>query len=251
MKRILLSFFLVGSFSSAMAQCTPDPLYADSLFGVWPDTTTNFVGGVVGEAYIQVLNLIVPQDGGDVDPAFEGQMLDSVAVNGVTGLPPGLTWACNSQTPASCSYLTGQLGCGIVEGVPTAAGTFPLTLNVTAYTTFLGFPVPVPYTFNGYRINVSEVTGITEGSLPALGSVRTVPNPFASRTMIEFQLSKASTVKVRVFNLLGEELWSQTLQGKAGTNKLPFEGGDLQDGVYLFKVESGKETFTGRMVLHR
>jgi len=58
-------------------------------------------------------------------------------------------------------------------------------------------------------------------------------------------------VKVRVFNLVGEELWMQTVQGKAGLNRVPFESGSMEEGVYLYKVESGKENFTGRMVLYR
>ena len=48
-----------------------------------------------------------------------------------------------------------------------------------------------------------------------------------------------------------QEVWRQRLPGKAGANKVNFAGGDLQEGIYLYKVETNKETFTGRMVLHR
>ena len=257
MKQLLLSILLAGTVGSAIAQqpCTPDPLYADSLFGVWPDTTDNFVWGAVGEPYLQILNLLVPEDAGVIDPLLAGTMLDSVAFNGITGLPPGLSVACNSQTPANCTYLTGVLGCGVIQGTPTQAGTFNLTLNVTAYTytEIFGNPVvlPIPYSFSGYTINISESVGVAELGAPALSGVRNVPNPFATRTHIEFQLGKASEVRVRIFNLLGDELWSQYLQGRQGANRVSFESGALPEGVYLFKVETGKETFTGRMVLSR
>ncbi len=236
-----------------MAQpCTPDPLYADSLFGVWPDTTENFASAIIGVPYQQILNLKVPQDAGTIDPQFEGVVLDSVAFNGVDGLPPGLSVACASQTAASCSYITGQLGCGVIQGTPTQLGTFDLTLNVTAYSTLGFFVLPIPYSFSGYRIVVTEdFTSIEEMSITGLDQVRNVPNPFNTRTNIEFQLAKAGTVKVRVFNLVGEELWVTQVQGKAGMNRVPFESGSLQEGVYLYKVESGKENFTGRMALYR
>lgn len=256
MKKLLLASVLVIAAASASGQaCVPNPLYADSVFGVWPDTTTNFAPGVVGVAYSQTLDLIVPQNAGDVDPQFNGVMLDSVAlstVTGITGLPPGLSVACASQTPAPCTYLTGQLGCGIITGTPTTAGVYPLTLTVTAYAALFGSVLPIDQSFGGYSITITESgVGINEVGVIGLGGVRNVPNPFSARTAIEFQLGTASPVEVRVFNLLGEELFAQNVQGKVGANRVPFEAGTLPDGVYLYKVQTGKNTFTGRMVLNR
>ncbi|MCB0764093.1 MAG: T9SS type A sorting domain-containing protein [Flavobacteriales bacterium] len=253
MKHLLLAVFLAGSAANAFAQpCIPDPLYADSLYGIWPDTVDNFATGTVGVAYFQSLNLIVPQDAGLINPTFNGVTLDSVALNGVTGLPPGLTYACASQSPAPCTFMTAQLGCAVIEGTPTTAGLYPLSIDVTAYTNLFGNVIPIPQSFGGYRITIEDNgTGILEAGLVALGGVRNVPNPFSTRTAIEFQMDRAGEVKVRVFNLLGDELWSNVIAGKAGANKVLFDGNDLQDGIYLYKVESGKNSYTGRMVLHR
>ncbi len=250
--RKLLPLLFIAIGSAAIAQpCTPNPLYADSIFGVWPDTTTNFVWGALGEPYFQDLNLIVPEDAGVIDPNFSGQIIDSVAFTGINGLPNGLIVVCASQTGAPCTYITGQLGCGVIQGIPTEFGQFPLVLNVLAYTTFFGNVIPVPYSFSGYKINISQMVNVEEIGATGLAQVRNVPNPFAVRTQIEFQMPRASQVRVRVFNLLGEELWEQTLQGKAGMNRIPFESRDMPDGVYLYKVEAGKEAHTGRMVLNR
>jgi hypothetical protein len=178
-------------------------------------------------------------------------VLDSVKFTGITGLPPGLSIACASQTSAPCTYLTSQLGCGVIQGTPTQTGMYPLVLQVTGYTSFFGTAIPVPYEFTGYSITINEGQSVMEVKPRGLGTVRNVPNPFATRTAFEFDLAHPQVVNVRVFNLLGEELWKQRVQGKAGANKVPFESGDLQEGVYLYKVESGKDTFTGRMVIHR
>jgi len=58
-------------------------------------------------------------------------------------------------------------------------------------------------------------------------------------------------VRVRVFNLLGDELWSLRSLAKAGLNRVPFEAGAMPEGVYLYKVETGREAFTGRMMVSR
>lgn len=246
---------LVGSFilaaGAANAQCVPNPLYTDSLYGIWPDTVDNFASGVVGMPYFQQIDLIVPQDAGLVDPTFAGILLDSVALNNVTGLPPGLTYACNSHTSAACTFLTSQLGCAAITGTPTTSGTYPLTLSVTAYASLFGSAIPIPQDFGGYTIEITDGVGILEAGVTGLNGVQNVPNPFATTTTIEFALVRADEVRVRVFSLVGEELWSRTVAGKAGLNRVPFERGNLQDGVYLYKVETGRDAFTGRMVLNR
>jgi len=244
----LASFALIAS--GTVAQCVPDPLYQDSIFGVWPDTVENFNDGTVGLFYSDTLNLKIPQDAGDIDPDYAGFMLDSVQFDGVGNLPPGLSVICNSQTPAPCTYLTGILGCGLIEGTPTAAGSYALTLDVTAYASLLGNPVPVPYSFSGYEITIDPGTGVMELAVD-LGGVRNTPNPFSGRTTIEFTLSRATPSTITVFDLLGERIWKETMAGRAGVNKVNFDGSSLGEGIYLYQVEAAGQTFTGRMVVHR
>ncbi len=253
MRRTILLLATALTVGASHAQCTPDPLYADSVFGVWPDTTENFMSGVLGQFYTDTLNLIVPTNAADIpaDPPYPAITIDSIQLAGVTGLPPGLSVSCNSQTAGPCTYLPSVLGCGLIEGTPTQAGTYPITLDVVAWFTFI-FPQSLPASFGGYEIVIEEIgTGVFEVANMGLANVRNVPNPFASRTTIEFQAGKSGDARVRVFNLVGEELWSQTVQSKVGLNKVLFEGGDLPAGVYLYKIESGANTYTGRMALQR
>ncbi|MBK7382745.1 MAG: T9SS type A sorting domain-containing protein [Flavobacteriales bacterium] len=251
--RTLFSIAFVCSSMLVMAQpCTPNPLYADSVFGVWPDTTENFMPAMINLPYVQDLNLIIPVSAQDINITFPAVDIDSVVFNGITGLPAGLSVACASQTPAPCTYLPTVLGCGVITGTPTEAGTFPLALDVTGYFTLFGTAVPYPLTFGGYRIVVAEDnTGIHGIGSTGLSGVKSVPNPFTTRTNLEFSLQRGGEVKLHVYNLLGEQLWSQRTVGKAGMNKIPFEAGELQEGVYLFKVESGTESFTGRLMVSR
>ena len=98
MKKLLLPVAFLVMAASAMAQpCIPNPLYADSVFGVWPDTTDNFMPGILGIPYFQELNLIVPVAAQDINPTFPAVNIDSVVFNGISNLPPGLAVACASQ----------------------------------------------------------------------------------------------------------------------------------------------------------
>lgn len=258
MIRTLLPLFLASLTLQGWAQCTPDPLYQDSLYGVWPDTTTNFAPASLGQPYLQQLDLKAPSDAGAIDPEYQGFTLHSIRLVGVTGMPPGLDYACASQGINPCTFLANQLGCGVISGTPTEIGVFELALEVLPFLPNPfdpNNPIQSPFgtiTFGGYRIAVTEGgVGVAEVTGPALGQVRNVPNPFANRTHIEFGVAKSGPVKVKVFNLLGEELWSTTVQAKAGNNRVPFEAGVLSEGVYLYKVEAGQSVYTGRMLLNR
>jgi len=235
--------------AAAMAQCTPDPLYTDSVYGVWPDTTENFPPGVLNVFYSDTLNILVPTDAGLVDPDFDGVNIDSVALTGIDNLPPGLSVVCNSQTGAACTYLSSQLGCGLIEGIPTAAGVYDMTINVIAYA-FGGF-VQVEQPFAGYRITISEDnSGIAAVTSVMPLDVRAVPNPAVGTTNFLFGLPRAAKAQVQVFNLVGEKLWDRTLSGRQGLNTVPFDANELESGVYLYTVEAGGHTFTSRLVVN-
>ena len=255
-KFLLFSVFAIGKVT-ASAQCTPNPLYQDSVFGVWPDTTENFRPAFLGQFYSDTLNLIVPTNASEIpaDPPYPALALDSIQLLSVNGLPPGITVSCNSQTAASCTYLPTQLGCGLLQGTPTAAGTYPIQLRVRAWSTVV-IIVPVPVSqeieFGGYEIIVGDNnTAVLSMTNSSLANVRNVPNPFANRTTIEFSTGKAGAAQIKVFNLVGEEMWREVVQTKAGLNRVQFEGAQLPAGVYLYKIEAGSQTYTGRMAIQR
>jgi len=249
MRRILLSVLTVLFTLAGIAQCTPNPLYQDSIFGVWPDTITDLAPGIAGAFYTDTMNLIVPLDAGEIDPLFAGFTIDSVQLASVNGLPPGITVNCNSQTPAPCTMLPSTLGCVLIEGTPTQAGSFPIIVAVTGYTVLIT-PIPIPYQFEGYEINIDPV-GIAEIRMSELGNLKNVPNPFNSETDIMFTMGNASKVDVHVFDLLGQEVWKTSINGKRGQNKVVFDGSSFEQGVYLYQVRAGTSMLTGRMVLDR
>jgi Secretion system C-terminal sorting domain len=249
MRKAILVASLAITGANAIGQCTPNQLYADSIYGVWPDTTENFASGVLNIFYSDTLTILVPTDAGLVDPNYAGVSIDSVALTGVDNLPPGLSVICNSQTSAACTFLSSQLGCGLIEGTPTAAGVYDMTINVIAYA-FGGF-VQVAQPFAGYQITIAEdnsgIAGVA--SIKPL-DVRAIPNPSAGSTSFMFSLPHAAKARVQVFNLVGEKLWDRSVAGKQGANTVGFDASQLESGMYLYTVEAGGHTYTSRLVVN-
>jgi len=76
------------------------------------------------------------------------------------------------------------------------------------------------------------------------------PNPFNPVTSINFALSKASEVKLSVYNISGQivaELVNGTKQ--AGLHTVDFDGSKLNSGVYYYTLEADGLSITKKMVL--
>jgi photosystem II stability/assembly factor-like uncharacterized protein len=83
------------------------------------------------------------------------------------------------------------------------------------------------------------------------------PNPFNCSTTIHYQLSKSSTVKLKIFNLQGQlvrELVNESQ--KAGEHSVNWDGRsnsgkEVTSGVYIYSIESDKKMQTKKMLYLR
>jgi hypothetical protein len=95
-------------------------------------------------------------------------------------------------------------------------------------------------------------------SLPqAFGLLQNFPNPFNASTILRYQLREASEVKLRVYNLFGQEV-RRLVDGKvkSGTHSVLWDGRDssgrdVASGVYLYKMRAGDFVKVRNMVLIR
>lgn len=250
MKKIILSLTLSISIFSFIAQCTPNPLYFDSISGAWPDTITNLDQAFVGVAYNQVLDFKIASDAGEYDPLFAGTPIDSVVLTGVTGLPAGLSYSCNNST---CSWLGGAQGCASLSGTPTALGSYDIVISLNGWVS-----VPIigafsaPQEFTGYVINVGSV-GIETIKLKQSTFLlqQNIPNPANNSTKIQFISGTSNNVTFSMINLLGDIVFNKTITAKKGVNDVNINLLDYPEGVYLYSVSNGKDRLTKRMIITR
>jgi CubicO group peptidase (beta-lactamase class C family) len=78
------------------------------------------------------------------------------------------------------------------------------------------------------------------------------PNPFNPSTTIRYELSERSHVVLRVFSILGEEVWTLVDEVKdAGSMSTEFHAGGLASGVYIYRLQAGSFAQTRKMLLMR
>ena len=78
------------------------------------------------------------------------------------------------------------------------------------------------------------------------------PNPFNPATTIRFSIPHAATVRLSVFNILGEEI--ETLINErmtGGKHSVKWNGSHRSSGIYFYRLRSGDFIQTGKMLLIR
>lgn len=226
MKKLLLSFAAVAFFTlSSIAQCTPGANYADSTFGAWPDTIENFPPANTGLPYTTDLNFKVPVNASDVDPSASGT-IQSFSVDAVNGLPPGMNYTCNNGT---CDYAGGENGCAQLTGTCNTPGTYNITIDVTGQVElFPGVVIPYPYTFEGYKIQVSDL-GFVSLIAPEF---ELYPNPGTNLVTLD-GLAKFDVESVQMINMAGEVVATYANISSAA---LTMDVTSLETGVYFVKI---------------
>ena len=209
---------------------------------------------------------------------FSGQVLtmNSLTVDTISNLPSGLCWATSSTTN---TFGNQQNGCIKVTGTTTATpGQYKLHIIVTANTN-LPFPVTTNADAAGLyyyvRVNCtdSSVTHAVDttqtdvnpfipyspnGCSPGVGianvdqniqSLSVYPNPFTSQAMISFNSAKAGMMTEKITSIIGNEVYSQQVDVKLGSNSHIISRNNLSAGVYFYSITDGVSTFTKRLII--
>ncbi|MBS4060251.1 MAG: T9SS type A sorting domain-containing protein, partial [Bacteroidetes bacterium] len=98
------------------------------------------------------------------------------------------------------------------------------------------------------EIVVRSTVGVNEQNLQNL---RIYPNPSNGRIILAIDQLKAQSVTIRVNNIIGELVYSETTEANAG--KLSREIGleHLPDGVYMITVENAKSIAVQRITIRK
>ena len=93
---------------------------------------------------------------------------------------------------------------------------------------------------------VAELTAASE----LTGGRSVYPNPFTNEVTIAFEAGQAQPVQFVLFDLLGNQLASETYHGPAtnGKGSILFSGAGLTPGIYLYQLRAGNQVKTGKLM---
>ena len=81
------------------------------------------------------------------------------------------------------------------------------------------------------------------------------PNPFNPKTEIMFQVLKQTNIKLAIYNVYGQRVWTKNLgQREKGLYRVPWGGETKQgkpvvSGIYFYRVKAGDKHLLGKMSL--
>lgn len=107
------------------------------------------------------------------------------------------------------------------------------------------------------KITFEDITGIVENNNQnkALIAKGNYPNPFAEKTEIEFEIARAGSVEIKIYDNSGNLLCRfECPNCSAGINRITWDGTDdngnqLFSGVYYYEVRFGKEVSSKQIIL--
>jgi hypothetical protein len=278
MKKIYLTIFtIVASIASVGAQtvptCSLNPTFiASNKVGVYPDSVTNFISGVVGQLYEQNITVKVPKDttSSGITLCFNRFELTSPSTNNY-GLPPGLMIGSSTPTVAngtvngapSLKFAGNANNCASIFGTPTVAGSYTLTLKVQPFMTLQPFgscsgspnvnsgsgSLTPPQTLGYYIINIAPAVGVLELKNDRMSLSQNFPNPSSITTDIKFYVEGNDDATILVYNMLGDVVSSQTIKTIVGENKVTINTSELAAGTYIYTLKYKGATATKRMIV--
>lgn len=98
---------------------------------------------------------------------------------------------------------------------------------------------------------VMETTIESDSDVPGTFHLdQNYPNPFNPSTQISFSLPKGAHVDLAVFDMIGRRV-TQLVDAytAAGTHRVTFDSGSLPSGVYMYVIQAGGVSATGKMTL--
>jgi photosystem II stability/assembly factor-like uncharacterized protein len=107
------------------------------------------------------------------------------------------------------------------------------------------------YKWTGGPLGINE--GITNQIPKKFELSQNYPNPFNPATKISYSLAKSGLVRLKIYNILGQEI--QTLVNqfqRAGEYQITFDAKHLATGIYFYKLQVGSDYVqTKKMILMR
>jgi hypothetical protein len=103
---------------------------------------------------------------------------------------------------------------------------------------------------------VTTVQGNTDTDIPATYALKqNYPNPFNSNTIIAYQLPEKTTVRISIYNLVGQMVKNYLVEDQeAGHYRISWDGKDdagnpLSSGLYIYQMRTDQILYSKKMIL--
>jgi hypothetical protein len=78
------------------------------------------------------------------------------------------------------------------------------------------------------------------------------PNPFTATTTIHYNLTENGQVTLNVYDVTGKQVATVVNENQTGGgHDVKFDGSDLKNGVYFYRLQAGNSTQTGKLILNK
>ena len=100
-----------------------------------------------------------------------------------------------------------------------------------------GFPMP-PISFKANQSQCNNATYVyNQNNFYEKPKVKVYPNPFSSKALVSFAMSKPGDVTINIYNLIGNEVKQISNKGlNSGRHTVYLNSVDLPPGVYYGKI---------------
>ena len=256
--QILSVAFVLIFVNTSNAQCEPDFDFGEAEWGASPDPSVGdqFDTAYVDMPYADVFHVLVPTDASAIDPLFAlpldsvvlltTVLTDTTTLEVVSLTDIGLDIVCNNlgSSPDPCTLISGAQYCASIEGTPTTAGVYQMTLQVEAYVTVFGVPVAQPYEFSGYILDVigeNTPDGITEVNSTQWN---VYPNPATD----QFSITGLPSMGTLIISDLSGRIMNEYELSNVPTNSV-FDAYDWSNGMYVVHVVSNGKRSAKRLLI--
>lgn len=229
------------------AQCVPDPSF--TIPGVYPPagSSTDTTAIILPAAQIGVPVNYVTQISvlSDTTVSLFGLTVnvpvDSLSIDSVNGLPPGMTATCDNP---GCIWPGGGNGCIDLMGTPSSLGVYEITAYSATRLVFgaiLDSTVVTPFIFK-----LSVVNNIGLADQPSQDFVLQ-PNPASEVVSIQFSEPLASERTYVLLDVLGRKVDAGEIPAFSATHSL--YTGELKNGHYRLLISDGSDQRSRSLII--
>ena len=172
------------------------------------------------------------------------------SIDGVSWYPPyGVNNLTNSRTP---NAIAGECEDDIYPDCAILNDTLHLIwlISLDAGQAFYGYGAT---TEDGYWHWPGDIVGIAGKPMakPARNFMlnQSRPNPVRHSADLSFNLPQAGEYEIKIYNVAGQSIKEFKGQGQAGINSVSWNAGKVTNGIYFYKLTSGGNSATRKLVV--